>query len=317
MALPLISICIPAYKKPEFVLRCLQSIVKQTYKQIEIIISDDSPDETIKEVAEPFLNQVALYYYHNIPALKSPRNWNAALDRAKGDLLILMHQDDWFFTDNALEQYVSLFQEKPEVDFIFCRNTAIDENGSEIVLQAQPKLVYELYKNPDHLLLAQVIGPPSNTMLRKRITARYDEEFIWLVDVDYYVRLLKAGYKYFYIDKHLVNIGLHEEQTTVFCRTHSDIIFRENIWYAAKLTPQVFHDILIYDYYWRLLRNYNIRTLNDFIANGIEVHQISEVIRFMFNRQMKWPIAVLRKGIFSKALMALSYTMWRRRLKHT
>ena len=317
MTQPLISICIPAYKKPDFVIRCLQSVLAQTYKQVEIIISDDSPNEDIKVAIEPFLDGLSIFYYHNQPALKSPKNWNAALDKAKGDLLMLMHQDDWFFAADALEQYVTIFERKPEVDFVFCRNTAIDENGNEMILQARPKLLYHLNQQPDHLLLAQVIGPPSNTMLRKKVSIRYDEAFIWLVDVDYYVRLLKAGHNYFYINQHLVNIGLHEDQTTVFCRENSDIIFKENILYAAKLKPTTFSDILIYDYYWRLLRNYNIRSIIDFTANGVQPDQIPTVIKHILATQTKWSLKKLRNGYFSKATMLISYLAWQMKRKQS
>lgn len=310
MAQPLISICIPAYKKPQFVVRCLRSVMQQTYKQVEIIISDDSPDEDIKVAIEPFRNTLSIFYCHNKPSLKSPKNWNAALDKATGDLLVLMHQDDWFFAEDALQQYVAVFDENPDVDFVFCRNTAVDENGKETILQARPKLLHQLYKKPDHLLLAQVIGPPSNTMLRKRVSARYDEAFIWLVDVDYYVRLLKNDYKYHYINKHLVNIGLHEDQTTVFCRTNSDIIFKENILYAAKLEPATFNDILLYDYYWRLLRNYKIRAIKDITANGVQVHQVPGIIKHLLQTQIKWPLRLLNNGLFSKTMMTLSYGTW-------
>lgn len=308
---PLISICIPAYKKPDFIVRCLQSVVTQTYKQVEIIISDDSPDEDIKVAIAPFRDSLSIFYYHNQPALKSPKNWNAALDKATGDLLLLMHQDDWFFAADALEQYVSIFSQKPEVDFVFCRNTAIDEKGNEFILQARPKLLHQLDKKQDHLLLAQVIGPPSNTMLRKKVSIRYDENFIWLVDVDYYVRVLKAEYKYFYIDKHLVNIGLHEDQTTAFCRTNTDIIFKENIFYAAKLKRETFLDILIYDYYWRLLRNYNIRSLQDFAMNGVQASKIPDVIIHMHRSQSRWALKLLKNGFFSKTTMLQSYLAWR------
>lgn len=310
MAPPLLSICIPAYKKPGFVVRCLQSILQQTYKQVEIIISDDSPDEDIKVAIEPFQDALSIFYYHNVPALRSPKNWNAALDKAKGDFVMLMHQDDWFFAPDALEQYINVFAVKPHIDFVFCRNTAVDENGTEIILQARPKLLHQLEKKPDHLLLAQVLGPPSNTMLRSRISTRYDESFIWLVDVDYYVRLLKSGYRYFYLDKHLVNIGLHEDQTTVFCRENSDIIFKENILYAAKIEPGTFKDILIFDYYWRLLRNYKIRSLQDMEANGLQGTQIPAVIMHILQSQRKWSLFLLKTGVFSKLMMTLCYGMW-------
>ena len=133
---------------------------------MEIIISDDSPNEDIKGVIQPYINQLEIKYYRNIPAFGSPKNWNAALDKGKGDYLLLLHQDDWFHSPTALSEFVNAMEEK-NVDFVFCRNTAIDENGNEIILQAIPSLIKNMGKKPNHLLRAQVIGPPSNAMLKR------------------------------------------------------------------------------------------------------------------------------------------------------
>jgi glycosyltransferase involved in cell wall biosynthesis len=311
MAQPLISICIPAYKKPHYVVRVLQSVLKQTYQHVEIIISDDSPGEDIKEAIEPYTNALSIQYFHNQPALGSPKNWNAALDKGKGELLVLMHQDDWYEVPNALEQYVLAFNKNPHVDFVFCRNTAVDEEGRVTVLQARPELLPQLSKKPNRLVLAQVIGPPSNTVLKRSVATRYDEKMIWLVDVDYYSRLLKEGYQYHYLPEHLVSIGLHEDQTTVFCRNHADIIFKENIWFASKIGEAAFKDILIYDYYWRLLRNYKIRSLQDIIVNGVNENEVPAIIKHMLKHQLKSNLASLQNGWYSKGKMAISYYSWR------
>jgi hypothetical protein len=144
-------------------------------------------------------------------------------------------------------------------------------------------------------------------MLRKEISIRYDESYIWLVDVDYYIQLLTKGYQYQYLDQHLVSIGLHEDQTTVFCRNNEDVIVKENIWFAHKLGNAAFNDVLIYDYYWRLLRNYSIRSIADLNAMGVENPKILWVIRKMLNVQMKFPLALLKIGPISKLLMFSCY----------
>src|SRR3954463_5822686 len=141
---PLISICIPAYKQPQHVERALLSIVKQTYKHVEVVVSDDSPDESVKLITDAYINQLNIKYYHHVPALKSPANWNAALDKASGELLMLLHHDDWLNTEDALVSYVQAFEEHPDVDFVFSRNTGVDKSGREYVLQAIPKLLHEL-----------------------------------------------------------------------------------------------------------------------------------------------------------------------------
>jgi len=307
MSEPKISICIPVYQKPEYVIRAIQSIAKQDHKNVEIILSDDSPSSDLKLAIQPYISELDIKYYHNQPALKSPINWNNALDKATGDFYMLLHQDDWLESDKALSIFLKAFSDNPSVGFVFCKNTAIQPDGQIITLQAIPSLLKDMSKRPHHILRANVIGPPSNTMLRKGIQIRYDESYIWLVDVDYYIQLLTKGYQYHYLDQHLVSIGLHEDQTTVFCRNNEDVIVKENIWFAHKLGNAAFNDVLIYDYYWRLLRNYSIRSIADLNAMGVENSKILWVIRKMLNVQMKFPLALLKIGPISKLLMFSCY----------
>jgi glycosyltransferase involved in cell wall biosynthesis len=307
MSEPKISICIPVYQKPEYVIRAIQSIAKQDHKNVEIILSDDSPSSDLKLAIQPYISELDIKYYHNQPALKSPMNWNNALDKATGDFYMLLHQDDWLESDKALSIFLKAFSDNPSVGFVFCKNTAIQPDGQIITLQAIPSLLKDMSKRPHHILRANVIGPPSNTILRKEISIRYDESYIWLVDVDYYIQLLTKGYQYHYLDQHLVSIGLHEDQTTVFCRNNEDVIVKENIWFAHKLGNAAFNDVLIYDYYWRLLRNYSIRSIADLNAMGVENPKILWVIRKMLNVQMKFPLALLKIGPISKLLMFSCY----------
>ena len=162
-------------------------------------------------------------------------------------------------------------------------------------------------QKPHHILRANVIGPPSNVMLKRSIPIRYDENYIWLVDVDYYVQLLEAGNQYVYLDQHLVSIGLHQDQTTVFCRNNEDVIVKENVHFAHKLGNNAFADILIYDYYWRLLRNYNIRSVDTLHTYGVVPEKMLPVIYWMLQSQLCFPLSLLKFGPCSKFLMTLNY----------
>ncbi|MCX6205139.1 MAG: glycosyltransferase family 2 protein [Bacteroidetes bacterium] len=306
---PLISICVPAYKQPDFVVRLLKSVIQQTYKRVEVVISDDSPDDTVKIAIEPYKSELSIVYIQNSPALKSPANWNNAIAHSKGDYFVLLHQDDWYHDKYALEKYLKAFTGHPKVGFVFCKNIAITEDGKEMVLQHIPSLLTRLNKTPLHLVLAQVIGPPSNTMLRAEVKSKvqYDEDFIWLVDVDYYVRVLQAGFDYVYLDEHLVSIGLHEDQTTVFCRNNGDIILKENILFAYKIGEVAFKDVKIYDYYWRLLRNDGVRSIDQIIATGVSPDKLLPLFTHMLDLQNKFTPSILRFGAASKILMFLNY----------
>jgi hypothetical protein len=127
--------------------------------------------------------------------------------------------------------------------------------------------------------------------------------------VDYYVRILKRGFRYHYIPRHLVSIGLHEDQTTVFCRTNDSIILKENIVFAHKLEKEAFKDIRIFDYYWRLLRNYKVRTKEDLQKARVELDEIPRVLIHMIKLQGRLSLSVLKFGPFSKFFMAISYLL--------
>ena len=85
------------------------------------------------------------------------------------------------------------------------------------------------------------------------------------------------------------------------------MIVKENIHFAFKLGSKAFSDILIYDYYWRLLRNYNIRSEDDLIKMGVQKEQILPVILHQLNWEKNCPIGLLKFGPFSKVLMTLNY----------
>ena len=62
---PEISICIPAYKQVAMVERLLNSIICQTFKDYEIIITDDSPDDSVKLLSEKYTSKCRLKYVKN------------------------------------------------------------------------------------------------------------------------------------------------------------------------------------------------------------------------------------------------------------
>ena len=100
---PLVSICIPAYKNTSFLKRLLESVLTQSYPNIEVIISDDSPDDSVKKLAQSYQDKLTISYFKNIPSLGTPANWNYSMKQGKGDYIKLIHDDDWLATSDALQ----------------------------------------------------------------------------------------------------------------------------------------------------------------------------------------------------------------------
>ena len=94
-SLPLVSICIPTYNAAKYLKPCLQSAVEQTYANCEILISDDgSRDETIAIVTEFQKQFPHIQLIQNEDNLGMVNNWNACIEKAKGEWVKFLFQDD-------------------------------------------------------------------------------------------------------------------------------------------------------------------------------------------------------------------------------
>lgn len=302
---PLISICIPSYRHPEFLKRCLESILKQDYTNIEVIISDDTPDNSVKIIAEVYCSKLRIKYYQNIPSLGTPANWNAALDKASGEFIMLLHHDDWLNNPEALSNCILVFKNTPSAEVVFERGITADRSEDSIKPELPDKYYEDIYINPILLLLHNVIGPPSNIIMRNTIAERYDEHYKWLVDIEFYIRLIINGRQFAYTNHPIVSVGIHPSQMSNFCKKDGVIILKENVYFAFQYV-HLLKGLKVYDYYWRLLRNSKIRSISDLIRVGLNKDEIPAYIKNIVNIQKKLPAFLLR-GAFSKFFMTISY----------
>jgi glycosyltransferase involved in cell wall biosynthesis len=302
---PLISICIPAYKHVDYLERLLKSIAIQTYTDFEVVITDDSPDNSVQQLCESFKGAFELRYHKNITPLGSPENWNAGVRLAKGRWIKIMHDDDWFSSETALETFYNALTIHANKGFIFSgyRNVYPNQQIKDVRLPVHKKFYLD---RPERLICENVIGPPSATIYKKDSLLEYDKQLKWLVDIDYYIRYLKRE-PYYYIDKCLINIGISAEQVTQSSFRVAEVEIPEHFHVIEKLGSAALRSIAVYDAFWRLMRNLNIRTLEQIVEAGYK-KRIPPQVESIIAIQNKIPRALLQVGIISKLLMALSYS---------
>ena len=223
----MVSICIPAYRQPEMLARCLRSIYSQGFRDFEVVITDDTEDDSVGAVARTFLDKGNLRYFRNDSRKGSPENWNEAMRRASGNYLMVMHHDDWFYDDKALGVLVDRIL-GGSFDLVFGKSLNIDSN-SVIVSTNDPSEIRVrcLKKDIRSLFYGNFIGAPS-AVLFKRKNLYFDPRLKWLVDIDFYLRLLKGG-SLEYASEALVSIGLDSSRMTQSCYGNSDVEIPENI----------------------------------------------------------------------------------------
>lgn len=231
-----VSICIPAYNNEQAMRRLLASIEMQSYKDYEVILTDDSDTDGIRKLAE---EKEYVRYHKNEKRLGATANWNAAIAKSSGEYIKIMHHDDWFTDADSLQRFVDMLEEHPEADMAFCGSRQVETDGNvgedgsreshgssyeRFTSKEDIRLIEADYRN---LFLGNTIGAPSAVMVRrntadaKRIL--YDEKLTWLVDMEYYMHILSENPHFAYTESPLVSIGVGKEQLTEKCRDDKEL----------------------------------------------------------------------------------------------
>lgn len=303
--LPSISICVPAYKRTDYLSRLLDSIVLQTYKNFEVIITDDSPDNSIEELCKSYALQFELYYFKNAKNLNTPENWNEAVRKSKYEWIKIIHDDDWFADKDGLLKYAEAVSKQPNVDFFFSAYTNIyDETNVKNQIFLSPFWKYLINGNIETLISRNVIGPPSVTLYRKTNIA-YDRSMKYVVDIDFYCQYC-YNRSWAYIDQPLINVGINEAQVTKYTYGVADVQLRESLLMLEKKDLLIFRNIVVYDGWWRLIRNFDIKKPKDIINIGYN-NFIPSVLTNMISLQSLIPFKLLNIGLISKIVMFVSY----------
>lgn len=286
--------------------RCISSIATQTFQDIELIITDDTPGDEIRQLVDSLKLDFPVHYVKNEPALGPPANWNAGMRMATGKYIKLVHRDDWFSQSDALEICYEQMEKDAACDFLFAASTTVYPHGKRAELYLGEKELLNLRERPECLLLGNFVGAPSVTMIRNGKGYYYDERLKWLVDIEFYVRVLLQNPRFVYINTSLVNIGIHEGQVTNDVSTNGDLVMREYIICLQQVNKPLLNTLSYYSYYWRQLRNCNIRSEAQLKALA-PTSTIDPRLVKMAGFQAKLPPNLLKMGPFSRVMMLIAY----------
>lgn len=238
----LVSICIPAYQNEAGVRRLLESIERQTYKAVEVIITDDSVGKEVENLANEFADRIPLRYRRNVKRMGSTANWNEAIRQAlpESSYIKIMHHDDWFTFPESLEKMVSLLEKNESASFAFCGTRQVPE-GKKPYDRFTDKSDVEAFRKDFRNLygIGNTIGAPSAVLVRKyEGMPSYDERLKWIVDMDYYMALLKEQPAFEYTEEPLISIGMSEKQLTNSCKTDGKLQIEEYTYVYRKYALQ-------------------------------------------------------------------------------
>lgn len=126
---PLISIITPTYNRADLLPETIESILSQTYKNIEYIIVDDGSTDNTSEIVKPYLNDKRVkYFYHD--NMGESKTTNRGYSLASGELTIVINSDDPLLEKDYLEKVVTAFNNNPDVLAVYPNWVNMDINSN-------------------------------------------------------------------------------------------------------------------------------------------------------------------------------------------
>jgi glycosyltransferase involved in cell wall biosynthesis len=264
MVEPKVSICIPAYKQVLYLRKTLDSIGQQNFTDFEIILSDDSPDDTVEKLIKGYNFGEKLKYSRNSPPLGTPENWNEAIRKSSGEYIKIMHHDDWLDREDSLKLFVQMLDENKNADMAFCATKILNVKTNEFSFNSPARKKIEVIeRNPSELFFGNCIGAPSATIFRRSVNLFFDKKLKYVVDIDFYIHILLQNNKLIYSDVPLiVNVSKWEEQVTHYSLDKETQLGEYAVLYnkLGKILPSWQY----LEFFRSLFLKYNLRSLKEF-----------------------------------------------------
>ena len=134
--MPLVSVIIPTYKRADMLTKAIDSVVVQTYKNLEIIVIDDNDPNSdyrlnTKNKLNSYIKRGTIKYIENEKNLGGSITRNRAVEESKGEYIAFLDDDDIFFP-TKIEKQVKLMIENRNnnVGLVYCHCNGINEDGN-------------------------------------------------------------------------------------------------------------------------------------------------------------------------------------------
>ena len=211
---PLISIITCTFNSEKYLIKALESVQRQTYKNIEHIINDSFSTDKTLEIIKKYIEQNKNEY--RIKFIQSQPNGvanalNVATKEATGDIVHYLHSDDYYYEKESLEKAVSHFIKSPNL--VWLTGNFLVEIKGKIIAIPQTHL---LRINPEKALSAMNIISHENTFMRRETVQLYggfNEDKNSVVEYSLWLRLIK-DYKPLIVDDEFTVFIIHNGSTS-------------------------------------------------------------------------------------------------------
>lgn len=255
----LVSVPVVTYNSADYVVETLESIYNQTYKEIELLISDDfSKDETIQKVEEWIQQDRVKNRFVRIEIITVPHNTgvsancNRCIAHSKSNWIKLIAGDD-ILLPNCIEDNMKFAAENQEAEIIFSQiklyNDTFEEKNyiKSIPSKFPENLMHATFSAQDQyklLLISDRIQYTPSYFFNSKAIQRvggYDETNRLVEDYPMWLKLTRSGEKLNYFHKETVGYRIHSKANN---NTGQDVLIKPSVIHGYQVRKKFAHPYL-------------------------------------------------------------------------
>ena len=218
---PLISVLIPSCNYARFIQKSIDSVLAQTYENIEVVVTDNcSTDDTMTVLRTRYADDSRVRVFENEENIGLVRNFNRALTHARGEFIVWLCVDDWFL-ERHLERLAAVFERNPALDVVYTNVLFADEHQRTFAIKAETsQLPFDYIDIRDELpeMLATFcqLCLPAALFRRELFEALgpLDETVPNCADWEFAIRCAAAGKRFAYLAEPSACVRAHDNNAS-------------------------------------------------------------------------------------------------------
>jgi SAM-dependent methyltransferase len=132
--LPLVSICITTYNRAEFVKTSIDSVLQQTYRNVEVIVVDDGSTDDTRRVLESYGSALRVAYNERNRGIAFSKNRSLTMSLSEARYVGILDSDD-YYDPHFVERCVDCLERQPEVGLVYTDDIMVDAQGNRLWTQ--------------------------------------------------------------------------------------------------------------------------------------------------------------------------------------
>lgn len=210
---PLISVCIPVYNGERYVAETIRSVQEQTYSNLEIIVQDNASTDGTWAILQSMAEQdTRLSIEHNAENHGMAGNWNLAINRARGDYVMLLSADD-LLLPTFVARCLEVFDSQP-VDAVSTNHLYLKAGG---LTPRSMRIRAGIYRNFASLVLLKNPFSINFTLFTRalveheKVAGNFFAKRYYTCDYDLWIRLATGNAALAYLDESHGSYRVHDE----------------------------------------------------------------------------------------------------------